>query len=415
MRPLVATPDGEISVDYDHYVAGRSGARIVPLTLGEVMPLPDNAKLVHLPGRQLIAMDDVGRPVEVEGVIPVAAVLPLGYMRTLLPPSTWTGKGTPLPLFGYTAVAEHGGEVVIAATQSDDHAAWMDRTETPEQILEAYERVAKALPGNRIVGQLRECAVDNRCMTARNTLFGCYEGALPASPACNADCLGCISLQPREVPSPQERMGYAPTAEELCDVASWHIDHGGEIVSFGQGCEGEPLTRGDVIVRATEMIAKKWPNATIHVNTNGSKPDTLRKMIDAGLTSVRISAISFTDPVFRPYYRPVGYGLDQVVQSGMEMSRSGGQVCLNLLTFPGITDCNEELDATIQACRTMGVHQIQMRTLNVDHDWLVSLLPEMGSGLGMAAAVARLGVELPDLKMGNFTRPWPQLVAPTPS
>ena len=271
------------------------------------------------------------------------------------------------------------------------------------------EAARAALPGNRLVDHLAHCALENRCYTAQNTFHRRYEGALPASPACNADCLGCISLQSDgEVPAPQERMRFAPTADELTDLADWHLrGDAAAIVSFGQGCEGEALTRDDALVDATRRIRALHPDATIHVNTNGSKPHVLERLIAAGLNSVRISAISFNDAVFRPYYRPIGYDLDDVIACGRLMHEHGGQVCLNLLTFPGITDVDEEVDATVRACREMAVDQVQWRSLNVDHDWLLDVLPALPSGAGMRRAYERIRELLPGVEHGNFTRPVP--------
>src|SRR4029077_1090147 len=124
--------------------------------------------------------------------------------------------------------------------------------------------------------------------------------------------------------------------------------------------------------------------------------------------SVRISAISFTDNVFRAYYRPVGYGLDEVLACGRLVRDAGGQVCLNLLTFPGLTDTAAELERTAAACRDMGVQQIQWRSLNVDHDWLIDVLRlrrATGDGIGMRAAYDELRTRLPGVEHGNFTRP----------
>ncbi len=205
-------------------------------------------------------------------------------------------------------------------------------------------------------------------------------------------------------------MRFAPTAAELAGMADFHLggpDAG--IVSFGQGCEGEPLTRDDVLADAVAEIRRAHPAATIHVNTNGSRPRTLQRLIDAGCNSVRISAISFNDPIFRAYYRPVGYSIDDVVECGRVMSGAGGQVCVNLLTFPGVTDSEAELERTVEAVTAMGASQIQWRSLNCDHDWLVEVLAQRGllpdDGIGLAAAYHRLVERLPGVSHGNFTRP----------
>ncbi len=411
MRLCVADRRGELHVREGLRPAARSGALVLPLGDGDVRPLPEGATIAHLPGRRAIGIDAGGTAVELEERwLPVAAILPVGHLRTLVPASRPGPHAPRLPLFGYAAVAERGGELVAAALPTDAFAWWEPSRHTTAGVPAAVAAARRALPGNRLVDHLGRCALEHRCYTAQNTFLRRYEGALPASPACNADCLGCISLQSDgEVPPPQQRMGFAPTPVELGDLAAYFLDGGEEaaIVSFGQGCEGEPLTRGRLLVEATRRIHARHPGATIHVNTNGSRPRVLERMIAAGCTSVRISAISFTDRIFRAYYRPIGYGLEEVVECGRLMHRAGGQVCLNLLTFPGLTDVPAELEATAAACREMGVDQVQWRTLNVDHDWLVSRLPELEPGVGMAGALGALRDRLPGVSHGNFTRPHP--------
>jgi pyruvate-formate lyase-activating enzyme len=358
-------------------------------------------------------VDSAGEPVGLEGDwVAVAAVLPVGHLRTLLPATARRPGARRLPLFGYTAVVEHEGDLMCTALRTDSFDWWQPAKFGRADLPAAVDAARAALPGNRLVDHLATCALENRCYTAQNTFHRRYEGALPASPACNADCLGCISLQTDgEVPAPQDRMRFAPTADELVSLADWHLrGNDAAIVSFGQGCEGEALTRDDALVEATRRIRALHPAATIHVNSNGSKPHILERLIDAGLNSVRISAISFNDSVFRPYYRPIGYDLADVVACGRLMHERGGQVCLNLLTFPGVTDVPEEVEATVAACRAMGVGQVQWRSLNVDHDWLLEVLPAMPPGIGVRAAHGLFQESLPDVEHGNFTRPVPVAV-----
>jgi hypothetical protein len=48
---------------------------------------------------------------------------------------------------------------------------------------------------------------------------------------------------------------------------------------------------------------------------------------------------------------------------------------------------------------------VQWRSLNVDHDWLLDVLPPLSPGTGMRAAFERIGKLLPGVMHGNFTRP----------
>jgi molybdenum cofactor biosynthesis enzyme MoaA len=228
------------------------------------------------------------------------------------------------------------------------------------------------------------------------------------SPACNAACLGCISEQWGDVSSPQDRLPFAPTPEEIAELAAWHLAvDPGNFVSFGQGCEGEPLTRGTALVEATRRIRSAFRDATIHCNTNGSRPEVLARLVEAGLNSVRISVFSLDDARFRAYYRPVGYGLDAVAACADVVARAGGQVTVNLLTFPGITDDPEEVDRLSQFLTTHKVHQVQLRTLNVDPAWLLARIDRPARGIGLRAFVSDLRSRHPEVRLGNFTRSWP--------
>lgn len=418
MRPIAGRDDGSIEVLDGVRPAARSGGRLRQLTAADVVPLPEGTTLMLLPGRAATVLRRDGDALELgDNLLPLAAVLPVGHLRTLVPATRPLPGSARLPLYGYAAVAEHRGRLVTAAMPTDQFGWWTPSLFGGSDVSEGVADARMAMPDNRLVEHLAVCALENRCYTAQNTFLRRYEGALPASPACNADCLGCISLQSDgRAPAPQPRMRFAPTWRELAELAEFHLTgDNAAMVSFGQGCEGESLTRGEPLVRATRAIRRRFPDATIHVNTNGSKPDVLRRMIDAGCTSVRVSAISFTDKVFRAYYRPVGYSLEDVVDCGRVMRDAGGQVCVNLLTFPGLTDAGGELERTAEACRDMGAHQIQWRSLNVDHDWLLAVLSRRGAmpndSIGMEPAYRWLHEELPGVAHGNFTRPWPHRTA----
>src|SRR5437763_93615 len=71
--------------------------------------------------------------------------------------------------------------------------------------------------------QLALCAREYGCYTAQNIFYRRWEGAIPASPRCAAQCVGCISEQLGEVASPQDRLPFAPTPEEIVEVAVPHL------------------------------------------------------------------------------------------------------------------------------------------------------------------------------------------------
>jgi len=409
-RLLYATREGRLRVHRSLEAAARSGWELG--VADRLIPLPAGSSLMHLPGRIPVGRSSAGGTVAVEesGAMTVAAVLPPGYLRTWLPAYEEDGRPPVLPLYGYAAVASIDGEPYVAAMRTDRWNAWNPQAQDRLHIDAAIRAARRALPGSRLLQQLETCATDYRCLTAQNVFLCRGEGAIPVSPACNAACLGCISEQWGDVDSPQTRLDFAPTAAEVAELAAWHLSAAqANFVSYGQGCEGEPLTRGTALVDATRRIRAAAPTATIHVNTNGSRPDVLRRLVDAGLNSVRISVFSLDDTRFRAYYRPVGYGLDQVAECAGVVAAARGQVTINLLTFPGITDAPPEIDALVRLIHRHGVHQVQLRSLNVDPQWLLDRIPQPTRGIGLRRFVRQLTDRCPDLQLGNFTRPWPAI------
>ncbi len=406
-RLVYATKEGRLRVHRSLEPLARSGWKESPPD--RLIPLPMGATLVHLPQRHALGRDGRARAVSLadQGGMAVAAVLPPGFLRTWLPAYAQPAKAAPLPLFGYTAVGSVGGRMQVAAMRTDRWRAWDVASFDQARVRRGITGLRRALPDNRLVPHLAVCATDYRCLTAKNLFLRRGEGAIPVSPACNAACLGCISEQWGEVPSPQVRFRFAPTALEIAELAAWHLAGGkANFISFGQGCEGEPLTRGRALVEAVRRIRAAAPDATIHLNTNGSRPDVLRELIHAGLNSARVSIFSLDETSFRSYYRPVGYGLEQVAACCDVLGGLGGQVTVNLLTLPGITDTPQEIEALIAFVREHGVHQVQLRSLNVDPLWLLAQLPRRAPGIGMRAFVRTLRERCPQLRLGNFTRPW---------
>ena len=169
------------------------------------------------------------------------------------------------------------------------------------------------------------------------------------------------------MPSPQTRVAFEADAGDVARIAIRHLERVPDgIVSFGQGCEGEPLLRVTTIERTIAAIRAARANGTINLNTNGSLPKSLRRLIDAGLQAVRVSLNSFRPAVYAAYYRPSGYALDDVLESIALAVARGLRVSLNYLTHPGVTDDREEVEAMERFLRAHPVAMVQTRTLNID-------------------------------------------------
>jgi pyruvate-formate lyase-activating enzyme len=311
----------------------------------------------------------------------VGALLPTGYARLVLPAYEKAPGAAHLPLFGYTAVASIRGEIHAACTAIDAPGTWDPLAYNTPALKSLVEARLAAAPDNALLAQLGVCALEYGCYTAQNIFYDRWEGALPASPTCSAQCVGCISEQLGDVPSPQVRLQVAPTPEQLADVAVSHLRGGHDrIISFGQGCEGDPLNRWRALARTVRLIRERLPadcaaGGFINMNTNGWHTAGLNEIVRGGLQRIRVSIFSAIDEHYSAYYKPRGYTFGDVRKSIRMCADEGVWVALNLLTFPGYTDCSGEIDALLDLIRTEGVHEVQVRTLNIDREMLRESVP----------------------------------------
>lgn len=364
---------------------------------------------MYLPGRKALGWKGAvsGSPRPVDGAFVLACSLPSGYIRTLLPAYQREPGAPHLPLFGYAAVVFRKGKLFAAALQTDDNPRWEpDQYHRPDLERKINKRL-KASPENRVLRQLKICALEYGCYNAQNVFYNRWEGAVPVSPACNAVCRGCISLQPDDMPaSPQQRFDFVPSLEEIVEVGLSHLNGSPEaIYSFGQGCEGEPLLRADLIARSIKAMRAQTDQGCIHLNTNGSRPAGLKMVIAAGLDSIRVSLNSVLEEQYTAYYQPRNYTFADVTEGVRMAAQNGLQVCLNYLFMPGWNDAEEEVEALVRFVHEQGVNMIQMRNLNIDPDLYAEWVQRPGGKvLGVPAMLARLRQDCPGLVIGNHTR-----------
>ena len=402
IKPGLAYADRRGNIYYD---ATRS-----PLADGGDVRLPRSDELIPAPPGTVPTLLPGRAPLLTEGRVAsrrvaLGALLPAGYTRLLLPAYAARPAAPALPLFGYTLACVVDDELHVAAMRTDASDDWTPRMFAEHELETLVAKRRARDPQNGALAQLDVCATQYGCFTAQNVFLERGEAALPVSPTCNARCIGCISEQEPDVgfPSPQARVRDETTAEELARIAVEHLARVPDgIVSFGQGCEGEPLLRATTIARAIASIRARTANGTININTNGSLPKSLALLVDAGLDAARISLNSFRPATYAAYYRPLGYGLDDVLDSARLAVAAGLRVSFNLLTHPGVTDDVREIEATDAALHEIRVNMVQTRTLNIDPErYFAAVGRPTAPPLGMREALRRITAA--DVRVGNFT------------
>ncbi len=415
---LYADAKGNI---FDHptlCMAGMNGAEPVLPEAVELIPLPEDSRLFTIPDtppmawdekkRAYVTVDTVREGRREQKVQAVSAFMAPGYVRTLLPACDYRKKQVHLPLWSYTAVGwdEERERFVVAATRVDTNENWLPRNYDDRQLDPLVRKLVGQFPDNRLLVQLARCAVDYHCFAAKNLFYRRWEAPIPTSPACNSRCLGCISLQPSDCcPSNHERIDFVPTPEEICELMLPHLNEAPEpIVSYGQGCEGDPIMVADTVAEASRRLKATTARGTINFNSNGSFPERIKMLCDSGMDSMRFSMNSVQQEYYNRYYRPVGYAFTDVKESVRIARERGLFTMLNYLVSPGLTDREDELEALLRFIEATGVDMIQMRNLSIDPDFYNKRMEVSGRGIGMYRMMARVKQEFPRIQYGYFNR-----------
>jgi pyruvate-formate lyase-activating enzyme len=415
VRLLVSDAAGRI---FDHprlLLAGERGAGPEPIDPAELIPLPRGSDLFALPGRAPVGIaPGGGAPVTIErfeGGEARAVAAFLAPAHTACHHAAWrTREGAPvLPTYAYSAVGYAGGGYWTSAFRCDPDPRqdpWRFARRRVEAGIAARRR---ELPRNRVVRQLERCALGYGCRAAQNFFLGRHEAPLPTSSACNAQCVGCISLQPDGAfRASHDRLATPPSPSEVADVALGHLERVPDgVVSFGQGCEGEPLLFEELLVESLRRIRARTARGTLNLNTNASRPEVVARLLDAGLDAIRASLNSPRPEVYAAYYRPRGYGFAEVEESLRRVVRAGGHASINLLCFPGVTDREAELEALAGLVEGTGLRLVQLRNLNIDPELYRRSLPAgtVAPGRGMCWLRDGLATRFPRLRFGYFNPP----------
>lgn len=412
--PYILYSDGEGNIfeDTSLYVTGRTGWDAMPVPEDEWIELPEGGQLYELPGRRGIGIDvKTGEMRLCEKGWAVAAFIPPAHTGFYLAAYETAPDAPTLPLFCYTAAGWSDEKFYVPCIRIEQDIRQDCEGYDQAVVEQGVKKALEAYPHNRLVEHLaNNCALTYQCPAARNYFLGRWECPIPSSPACNANCVGCISFQPEDetIVSTQDRLTFKPSAEEIVEYTVPHLESAPyPIVSFGQGCEGEPLLMWQTLREAIIEIRKHTSKGSININTNGSKPDAVRELCKVGLDSIRVSLNSVRKHIYEPYYCPNNYAFEDIIESLKVVNGFGGWTSINYFVFPGMTDSVEEYEALRKVIRDTGLKMIQWRNFNIDPDWYLGKInvADTGEFLGVKQLLELIQEEFPDLKYGYFNPP----------
>lgn len=403
---------GNIFEDTSLYVVGRSGWDALPIPEDEWIELPAGGQLYELPGRRGIGIDvRTGEMRLCQKGWAVAAFVPPAHTGFYIAAYETAPDAPTLPLFCYTAAGWLDNKFYVPAIRIENDIRQECGGFDTGKIESGVSSLIEAYPHNRLVNHLaNNCALTYHCPAARNFFMGRWECPVPASPACNANCIGCISFQPEEenIVSTQDRLTFKPSVEEIVEFTVPHLETAPfPIVSFGQGCEGEPLLMWETIRAAIIEIRKHTDKGSININTNGSKPEAVKLLCEAGLNSIRVSTNSARREIYMPYYRPNNYDFEDIIESLKVVRSYGGWTSINYFVFPGMTDSVAEYEALRKLIIDTDLCMIQWRNFNIDPDWYLGKIgiQDTGEILGVKQLLELIREEFPHLKFGYYNPP----------
>lgn len=414
---LYSDGKGNIFEDTSLYAIGRTGWDAMPVEQTDWIELPDGGSLYELPDRRGIGIDvRTGDLRLCEKGWAVAAFVPPAHTSLYMAAFESLPEAQTLPLYCYTAAAWHNEKFYVTAVRIERDIRQEAKGYDDLIVEQGVADMLAAYPHNRLVKHIAEnCASTYHCPAARNYFMGRWECPIPSSPACNANCIGCISFQPQDedIFSPQDRLTFKPTVEEIVEYTVPHLQSAPyPIVSFGQGCEGEPLLMWETIKNTIIEIRKHTKNGSININTNGSKPDAVEKLMQVGLDSIRVSTNSVREEIYTRYYLPNNYKFEDIIESLRIVRKHGGWASINYFTFPGMTDSVEEYEALREVIKYTDLSMIQWRNFNIDPDWYLGKIgvTETGEFLGIKQMMDLIHEEFPKVKFGYFNPPAERMV-----
>lgn len=396
---------------------GMKGGLFFKLAKKDLIELPHGSELFIMSKRPAVGYDpESGSFVAVdknpfsskeEPCFAVSAFISPGYTITYNASYVEDPGLNILPLFSYAAVSFYRNRFYVSAVRVDKELRQDLRFMDISEVKRGIRKTRKLFPKNRLFAHLEKCALCYNCPAAKNLFLERYEAPLPTSPSCNSRCIGCISYQPdKRCAITQPRIKFVPTPEEIAGVALFHIGNVKDpVVSFGQGCEGEPLLVGKVIEESVKIIRHKTGKGIINLNTNASRPEIIKRLFKAGLNSIRVSINSAQEKYYNRYYKPRGYRFSDILKSIKIANSMSGFVSLNYLVMPGFTDSEEEFTRFKKLLRVNKIDMAQLRNFNIDPAYYfreIKFSPDPTKLYGIREVITTLKKQFPRLMLGYF-------------
>ncbi len=355
-------------------MAGASAGAPQPVDERECIPLPAGSELFLLPGRLPVGFLPNGER-EVWTRTPCTGAQGDGGGRLLAPAHTVTRHAAyatqpgPRPAaLRLLRVGFYREEFVVTALRSDPLPRQdPDRFPAAARIAAQAQRLERTLtrqPPGPPVGHLRQHLLLSGGAQLRPGSLG---GPPAHQPGLQRGLLR-LPQQPAEgrFPCTQSRITESPSPAEVAQVALYHLEKARDpLVSFGQGCEGEPLRVGELLEESIRLIRPRPPGAPSTSTPTAAGPRWCAGSSWPGSPRCGSPSTASSPSATQPTTAP-GAGAWTTRRPPSRRQVPGGFASINLLCLPGITDREDEAAALVKLVEETGLDLIQWRNLNLD-------------------------------------------------
>jgi hypothetical protein len=314
-------------------------------------------------------------------------------------------RAAALPGRAYTAVAADADGGLVVAARAVDAASIVDRRGDPA-LRERVVATLRERPSSALVRQLARCARDYGCRAAANAFLRNADCAVPVAAPSNERPADGVAPHAMPDATPRESAALHATPSDIAEFGVDHLAGDGTMLAFGRACEGEPLLAARVIESAVAGVRARTSRGVVHVETNGSIPAAIRRLIDAGVDSLAFRIASARADTYEALCGPQDFRFTDVRAAFADAIAANVAVALVVLVMPGVTDRAAEVDALVALAGELPEgSQLLLRDLAADPERVRGILPPAAETVGIDAVLTRLRADAPHTLLATLARP----------
>ena len=304
------------------------------------------------------------------------------------------------------AIAGWRGRLYAAAIRPMTPPLAAHRLQRAAARAPVHERLA-AEPENRVLAHHAHCALDYACPTASNLFLGAGKArSRSLRAATRAASAASPSRRKTSLVSPQDRLTFLPTVEEIVAVgvriwsgARRHLQLRARAARASRCCRRGASSRRYARCARGPLVGRSTSTPTPAIRARCNASTTPGWTLCAPARSRRGARPT------TPITAPSATRFDDVKRSLILAREAGVYTSINLLCFPGLIDCEDEVEALLASCARRACGWSSCATSTSIPRCSGHVSPAHWRAAGHARADRDAAPRAPEVEIGNFSRP----------